>query len=221
MLTDDPELFRQVRDVKTGRRTLPAPVNLFREWASEQYDIDVVHIIFDRFQIGPAAGRPRLVLVLETSDDCEKLQTFDFSWRPDVERSLLRQFAAFVSRTGFSDVYDTEKAHLVCDSFSNAAKAAAVHQFLKHDKSTVIEEFGLWEIDAYVAPNLVAFYFSKKHLKRGKADGTSNRIRDRCYEFASQYDEFKYFDRQRFPLSFDSKQNVDKNYQGNLFYYFR
>jgi len=35
------------------------------------------------------------------------------------------------------------------------------------------------------------------------------------------YDVLDYFTRENISLKFDSKENLDKNYDGNLFYYTR
>jgi len=40
-------------------------------------------------------------------------------------------------------------------------------------------------------------------------------------ELLRTYDEFKYLDRQRFSVRFDSRDNLDENYAGKWFYYDR
>jgi hypothetical protein len=42
-----------------------------------------------------------------------------------------------------------------------------------------------------------------------------------CYELARQYDEFSYLTIETFPIKFDSKENLNAKYHGNMFYYFK
>lgn len=41
------------------------------------------------------------------------------------------------------------------------------------------------------------------------------------FDILKQYDIFKYFERRTFKISLDSKENFDKNYQSNWYYYYK
>jgi hypothetical protein len=67
----------------------------------------------------------------------------------------------------------------------------------------------------------VVFYYSDADITVNENNGISKAIMDTYYSILKKYDELNYFTRENIRLKFDSKENLDKNYQGNLFYYTR
>jgi len=68
---------------------------------------------------------------------------------------------------------------------------------------------------------IVVFYMTDKVLNENIKNGTNDNIKNDCLRLLRLYDEFDYFNEKTLKLTFDSKQNLDENYQGNSFYYFR
>jgi len=58
-------------------------------------------------------------------------------------------------------------------------------------------------------------------MHENEANGVSPMILDDYYSLLKGYDELNYFTRQNIYIKFDSKENLEKNYQGSLFYYSR
>ena len=42
---------------------------------------------------------------------------------------------------------------------------------------------------------------------------------DKYFDLLDQYNEFAYFKREHFSVYLDSKENFDKNYESNYYYY--
>jgi hypothetical protein len=78
----------------------------------------------------------------------------------------------------------------------------------------------IWDITGF-SSWIVAFYMTVTDLNENIKNGTNENIKDECLRLIKQYDEFDYFNEKTLKLSFDSKQNLDENYQGNSFFYFR
>ena len=99
----------------------------------------------------------------------------------------------------------------------------AASRFRERDKQRVIEEFAqyrIWKIEGF-SKETVVFYLTEKDVQDSQTNEGSQRIKQRCYQLVKQYDEFDYFQPNTFPIRFDSKENLDKNYKGSMFYYFR
>jgi len=63
------------------------------------------------------------------------------------------------------------------------------------------------------------FFLSNDDLKN--SEKIKHNIKDDYFRLLKQQDEFDLFDGFNFHLEFDSKQNLDENYSGNLYYYFK
>lgn len=65
---------------------------------------------------------------------------------------------------------------------------------------------------------VVVFYDTDSNKKINQQKGISEEIKNIIYTAIKGIDEFDFYKEDY--ISFDSKENLDKNYQGNLFYYF-
>lgn len=79
----------------------------------------------------------------------------------------------------------------------------------------------VWDVVPNASYGAVVFYYTEKHVTDNQKNGISKLIEDDYYSMLKKYDELNVFTRDNINLKFDSKENVDKNYEGNLFYYFR
>ncbi len=224
MLFGNTQLYELTRAAKLGRGRLPRPLEELRHWVSEKYGVNVLTLVYDRIEIGPHEGRPRLNLLVDTGDDYAALHGGDpFSVSRDIKEAVLRRFSEITSASALDSEYDTKGVHLICDDFSDEAMGQAASRFRERDKQRVIEEFAqyrIWKIEGF-SKETVVFYLTEKDVQDSQTNEGSQRIKQRCYQLVKQYDEFDYFQPNTFPIRFDSKENLDKNYKGSMFYYFR
>ncbi len=68
---------------------------------------------------------------------------------------------------------------------------------------------------------LVVFYFTDNDISVSNVNGASEKITNDYYTILKKYDELNYFTRENIAIKFDSKENVDNNFGGSLFYYTR
>ncbi len=81
-------------------------------------------------------------------------------------------------------------------------------------------QYSLWNI--YTAfSSVVVFFYNEKVICRNSENGISNMIRYDYFTALKVLDEFDVYSSDNFVMTFDSKENLDKNYQGNLYYYFK
>lgn len=68
---------------------------------------------------------------------------------------------------------------------------------------------------------LTVFYQNEINVKTNEFIGISKQIKDEFYETLHKLDEFNVFTYDNFDVRFDSKENLDNKYEGNLFYYLK
>lgn len=223
MLIGNKQLYEQARGAKLGDVRLPEPLGQLRLWIQARYSVNVLHVVYDTIDIGPHEGRPRLELILETANDCAALRADRFTIKQDVKGAIVDEFAALVAATATHRIYDTRDIHVVLTDFSEEAMRQAVAQFLEKDRQRVVDEFrrcGVWEVSGFSAA-IVVFYLSEEMRQRNQRNGCDDAIKQRCFESVRKYDDFGYFAAGTFPITFDSKENLDRAYSGSLFNYFR
>jgi len=221
MLFGNKQLFSLVRSAKLGHVELPLVLAQLRDWIHDELDVSVVHIVFDHIDIGPPAGRSRLNIILETDADYDSWKTDVVTIRPDVERRVKSQFTKLAKTE--PDTYDTDDVLLTLDNFSDECLGRACSTFLKTDADRIAKDFvavPIWKIDGF-SRDLVVFLKTAKDIRLNTDNGTCATISDRCFDAVKPHDEFGYLSDNSFRLKFDSKENLDKNYNGNLFYYWR
>ncbi len=79
----------------------------------------------------------------------------------------------------------------------------------------------IWDISADASYGAVVFYYLYKDVAENQNKDVNKTIQDEYYLILKKYDELDYFTRDNMRLKFDSKENVDKNFQGNVNNYFR
>jgi len=223
MLFGNPQIYAHARRAKLGKAKLAGPLEDLRVWVNSRYSINVLDIVYDSIELGPCEGRPRLNLIVETTPQYEQLHKDAFTVKPNIKRSILNRFSRIVSASSESAQFNTENVHLIIDDFSREAMGQAAEQFLRNDGQAVLAKFPgahLWDISGH-STLIVVFYLKEDDIARGQKDGTSDAIRQECFDGVKPYDEFDYFTPDNFSIKFDSKQNVDENYEGSMFYYWR
>ena len=78
----------------------------------------------------------------------------------------------------------------------------------------------VWDICSLFS-SLTVFYQTDADVRLNQDKGVSKQIKDEYYETLHRLDEFRVFTYESFNVTFDSKENLDQHYEGNLYYYFK
>lgn len=221
MLFGDDQLFSLAKSAKLGQQTLPPVLEQLRTWIHQEFATQVIHIIFDQIEIGPAKGRPRLYIILETDADYNFWKKDLCTVRPDLAGRVQRQFKKLADSS--SEPLSTDNLFLALDNFSAECLSRACSAFLKNEAEQIVQDFAdvpIWKIDGF-SRHLVVFLRTNKEIELHQKGGVCTAITQRCFQAVKKHDEFGYLSDATFRLNFDSKENLDNNYSGSLFYYWR
>lgn len=222
MLSADDALRARVREAKSGRGCSPPALAALRDEVGARFAVQVLHVAYDAIEIGPSVGRPRLNLIVETEADHAALLENRFKVRRDVERHVLTRFARLAAELE-PGRYETENVLLITDCFAVDCLERACAEFRQHDSDRVIEEFAaarIWRIDGFARANVI-FLPTEVDVRHARASGTAARIAARCLDLIRGHDEFGYLSEANVEVRIDSKENLDRDYRGNLYYYFK
>ena len=76
----------------------------------------------------------------------------------------------------------------------------------------------IWRIESS-GYGITVFYTTEKKKERNEQNGISDAIKNEYFAVIKTIDEFGFYKEEY--IRFDSKENLDKNYDGSLYYYFR
>lgn len=223
MLFENHKLYKQARASKLRKVNLPRPLEELRSWASEKFGVNVLLVVYEFIKHESPQGSPNLNLILETTEQYHKLHEDYFTVKPLVEKDIRRKFEKILSESPIGAKYETTGLFVTFDDFSKEAMNQAARRFRSKDAPKLtrrLKQDKVWEITGF-SFEIVVFYLTDNQVGANKLNGTSDRIKKQCYDLVKQYDEFDYYKLDTFPILFDSKQNLDENYDGNLFYYFK
>lgn len=131
------------------------------------------------------------------------------------------EFRRLALKHKFTDEAKLEKLFVIYNDFSEEAKTEANWKAIKEVETQIKSKYPIvWEVVSMFSGSVV-FYYSHADIAVNENNGISQAITDTYYSILKKYDELNYFTRENINLKFDSKENLDKNYQGNLFYYTR
>ena len=211
-------IYRQARAAKSGEAELAPAAVRFAAWLRDSYAVRLVYPLLDEIDIGPAAGRPRLWLFVEGAEDIARLQEKAWVFKPGVTEAIQEQVVA----CGLLSSVDQHGVHIVLVDFRREAVEQAVSAFLDAHARSLTDElaaFGVWRVTG-ACGRVVVFYLSQGDVDANAESGQSEAIARRCYDLLKPHDEFDYLTFGDVPIDFDSKENLDANYEGSEYYYF-
>jgi hypothetical protein len=223
MLFGDKRLYEQARAIKKGLSRLDPCLESVRSRLSEKLGIKILSLVYDTIDIGPAKGRPRLNLIIETLDDFNRIHENQFTIMQDVKETTLKEFTEIVGHMGKQSQFETRNVLLISDAFADEAMNQAAFKFTEKNTYSIIKAFPnekLWKITGF-GRHIVVFFVDENAKSLALANGATDRIRSACFERMKVYDEFNYLTLENLSVCFDTKENLDKNYQGNFYYYFK
>ena len=134
---------------------------------------------------------------------------------------MARQFLELAGKHGQAEELQFADLTVTCYDFSREAMTEANWKATKEFREEVRHHYTIvWDVMAMFESSVV-FYFSDEDISVNRETDVSEMIAHEYYSILKKHDELDYFTRENVLLSFDSKENVDKNYAGSLFYYSR
>lgn len=216
MLFHNAPLFAAARSAKRNGTTAERGLDGFAPWFASEFGVRVVFVTRDEIQAGGDETRTRLIVIVETDEDRDRLCDRFRSVRPGVARACLARLAKVCPGV------PVKAAFLVIDSFADECLVQACSKFLDHDATVIANEYRdrVWRIDGF-ARTLAVFFRTESDRTQSEVDGTTAAIRQRCFTAVCRYDEFDYLTEDDLRLRFESKETLDRKYDGKLFYYWK
>lgn len=220
MVLLDNDVYREAKNIALGITHRSPLANGFAAWAALEHAIKVLNIQLQKLE-PPSRFSYRLLVIITDTDGYQK--TLLSSWKPNdqLRVEMARQFLALAAKHESAEKILLTDLLVTCFDFSHEAMTEANWKATKEFRSEIRRSYPIiWDVMALFESSVV-FYFADEDISRYLESGVSQTVRDEYYSVLKKHDDLNLFTKDNIRLSFDSKENVDKNYEGSLFYYSR
>jgi hypothetical protein len=221
--------YKSTKLIKQGKEILNEDFSLLAKWIDEKYGVKTFNIVYDEAAVDK---RPRLQIIFEFEEE-ENLFWAPYGFEKSKQQEVAEQFTQMQkdkSRGIFNFLfakkhqkYKTENIWIAFSSFMKCARMEIIWNISESDIKNLEEKLSLpelWKIYPETQGTTFFFYTSTQ-VKLFSENGVKEFITNEYFNLLKQYDDFNYFKASDFPIIFESKENFEVEYEGNLFRYSR
>ena len=235
--------YYETLNILRGRTELLPIFRKLKEFIQSKYDVTVYNFVFEKQN---HMKRFRLYVLLATAEDFKKMFGEESAYKlydkdtpkeaieklfgeneyllrnydKSIQKAIAEKFFELANKYNYGKPKSREDVFVCYNDFSSEIKTVINWKAIKKARELILKKYAtsrVWDVVSCLESSVV-FFCSDEDLKNSADIRTQ--IEDDYFSLLKPHDEFDVFDRSRFSLKFDSKQNLDENYQGSLYYYF-
>ena len=233
VLPSDKE-YQQTKEIKLGKKKMNPEFVPLAEWIDNHFNVKTLNIIYDILY----DSRPRIQICFEFEKEESKFLTHEISFFDKEKQKLIAEkFKEIIEKQGLEKTNDsslslfkkqkgkylTENVFVFYSVFEKVAKQETTYKISKEQTEEFIKSFDnedIWTVSiAFTIPTV--FFFTDNKFQEYDKPEFKKMWADKYFEFIKPFDEFNYFKREEIQVFLDSKENFDKNYQSNWYYYYK
>jgi hypothetical protein len=218
VITPSDKEYKETKRIKRGEARLEVPFDELARWIASEWRVTVLNVIYDRRN---SLHAPRLQIILEHQEDVARFRS-GVSFDQQKEQAIKARFLEIIGRDD-AGRFDVDGLFIFFSAFAPLARQDADNQISDkaiRDLKAQIGNSDLWEISRRFG-SVTFFFFTDAQRRRYEAEGKRAEYARFYFDLLNPHDEFGHLDEKEYTVAFDSKENFDKNYEGNWFYYYR
>lgn len=217
-----------------------------KNWTKNRFEINVIYI---DYEFDKKNNRPKLHLIVENQKDYQKLMNkeneFSIGYKTEFQNEIAEEFKSIlslnktensnlnlidnlISKFGIkteSENYKTKNIWVCYSVFSTVYNEDLSKNFGNKKINELVETYKkentkIWEI--HMNSNYITVFFETEvQIEENRKNTIFEKMKTEYFEIIKKSDEFSLFKIENLNLSFDSKENFDKNYESNWYYYYK
>ena len=214
------EIFQDTRNIVLGHKEKGQFLDEFSAWMKDEFDIEVLNIEFGPLT-GPNEQRYRLYIIVKSAEDRNKMIDETFNYNSEYQQQISAKFNDLNQMHCYTDESTLQDLFVAFGDFAHDAKTLANWAAIDKARKIIKEKYEfVWRVHAQFERSVV-FYYSTQQIMENEMNGINDQITTEYFQILQEYDECRCFQPDSFVIKFDSKENLDKHFEGNLFYYDR
>ena len=236
MISPSDKEYRQTKQIMLGKETLNPEFKPLAVFIDKTFGVRTINIVYDTIDKGT---RPRIGIYFEhyhekqsfnennghVNFDSKKQKLIADKFKQSINEQGLNKKKGLFNFWAKSEKskYQTDKIFVYFSAFEPIARNEA-NQSITQDQITQLKTElnckDLWEISKCFS-GTTFFLYTDEQVKSYENSETKKNWTDKYFDILETYNEFGYFKREKFNILFDSKENFDKNYESNWYYYYK
>lgn len=223
VLVEDDKYKETLKILRGEKELLPIYLDL-KNWMLDMYGILAYNFIFEKIQYNNPENRYQLYILLSSTSDYNSImEKSNYGYDESKQEAISKKFNELALKYKYGNIKTTNNVWICYNDFSVEMKTDVNNRACKECCSRILSKYSncsLWNI--YTAfTSVVVFFYQDVDIKNNTENGICELVRDDYYVTLKKHDEFNVYNSNNFIMNFDSKENLDKNYSGNLYYYFK
>lgn len=220
MVLLDDDVYQETKDLVLGKRERSRLLVELSDWFRARYSVKVLNVQFDELK-DSTGDRYRLRVIIADTRDYQKMYLDSHQPNDEYQKQISIEFRKLALKHRYADKSKLEDLFVTFVDFSDEAKVGANWRAEGEVRTQIKNQYPVvWDVVSMFSSSVV-FYYSDTDIPANEKNGISKAIADTYYSILKKHDELGYLTRENINLKFDSKENLDRNYEGNLFYYTR
>jgi hypothetical protein len=215
IVPSDPD-YKMTKLIKQGKSTMNSQFKQLADWIDFSYDVKTLNIVYDKIDNNKT---PRLNIIFEKEKD-EALFSSNQGYDAERQQEIASQFK---SDLNFKK-YKTDKLLVIFSAFEAVAKIESYWSVSKDEINKLQSELNMsdiWIIRSNALCEPTFFFYTNDQVNRYSNNEVKVLLNNKCFELLKKHDEFDYFKKEEFSIQLESKENFERFYNGNWFYYDR
>lgn len=221
MVFVDDKDYMETLEILRGERELPQVFKELKKWMKEKYNVTAYNFIFREFEFNNPKHKFRLFILLSNADDCRRMFK-GYNYDEREQKEISQKFYELALENNFDKLDNAKDIFVSYNDFSEELAMDINDRTCQAVGKGLCDKYKLnsiWEIHAAFS-RVTVFYQADEDVRVNWENGISNAIRSEYFAELHRQDEFHILTDDRIVMDFDSKENLDKNFMGSLYYYF-
>lgn len=222
MVLVDDKTYYETLEILRGNKKLPTIFAELKNWLYNEYHITVYNFEFKEMKFNNPSHRYSLDVLLSSNNEYRSMFN-GYNYDETKQTAIARKLYELAEKYNMENIHTYRGIFVAYTDFSEEMKTDYNGQACKLIGKQLSKKYAphsVWKIVSNFS-SVVVFYFNETDVKENQFSGLSRQIQDEYYETLHQLDEFSLFTYHSFRVEFDSKETLDQNYDGNLYYYFK
>jgi len=217
------EKFQETLDLMRQKIELPETFLALQKWLKEAYSVIAVNFEFKIMEHNNQIGRYQLYIFLASTDAYKSMLYTENGYDKDKQTQISRKFYELASEYSFDSEDHIKDVWISYIDFSVELKTYTNRLAFIEAEPYLRQKYRgipIWNIYTMYR-SVIVFFDNDSDIKKYSELGICKNMQADYFRILKTCDEFDVYSPETFVMNFDSKENLDKNYEGNLYYYFK
>lgn len=219
MLFPFDEEYIATKEIMLGKASMPSEFDELAAYIDATFGVRTINIIQDTIDNGKTI---RLNICFETEAEEESFhESGGLSNYDDVKQNMIA--SKYKALKALQSETITRKVFVCYSAFAPIAMADACESIAIQDTEALKEKLNnpdLWEINVF-SSRVTFFLRTDEQVKKYQNSEDVKLWGNMFFELIKPNNEFNYLNKDTFFVYLDSKENFDKNYESNWYYYYK